>query len=292
MTPSANVRLPDVDFHLIRPYGSPASRADAFEELTSVLIREGIAGLVEWPDDTIFSRFGNPDGGREGKGALPNGDVWAWQAKYLFKFDTDEIAQVQASVVRALETEPVLKRYYVVLPYDLPAGDISGEKPRKSAYTKWTERKAAWEELAVARGMKVDFIYLGAHELVSELTRPKHAGRMRYWFNASVLSPDSLKQQLDDVVAKAGRRYSPSVHVEVEPVQALEGLGRTDGYVRTVQAALADVRKAQGDGWYAPNGDEAVFKDCIADCIFDFENKKDQVAVRVAELTARFPLYE
>ncbi len=35
-----------------------------------------------------------------------------------------------------------------------------------------------------------------------------------------------------------------------------------------------------------------VIADCIADCIFDFENKKDQVAVRVAELTARFPLYE
>ena len=35
-----------------------------------------------------------------------------------------------------------------------------------------------------------------------------------------------------------------------------------------------------------------VIADCIADCIFDFENKKDQVAARVAELTARFPLYE
>ena len=35
-----------------------------------------------------------------------------------------------------------------------------------------------------------------------------------------------------------------------------------------------------------------VIADCIADCIFDFENKKDQVAARVAELTARFTLYE
>ena len=35
-----------------------------------------------------------------------------------------------------------------------------------------------------------------------------------------------------------------------------------------------------------------VIADCIADCIFDFENKKDQVAARVAELTARVPLYE
>ena len=31
--------------------------------------------------------------------------------------------------------------------------------------------------------------------------------------------------------------------------------------------------------------------DCIADCIFDFEGKKDDIAARVASLTARFPLY-
>ena len=35
-----------------------------------------------------------------------------------------------------------------------------------------------------------------------------------------------------------------------------------------------------------------IIADCIADCIFDFENKKEEVAARVADLTARFPLYE
>ena len=35
-----------------------------------------------------------------------------------------------------------------------------------------------------------------------------------------------------------------------------------------------------------------IIADCIADCIFDFENKKDEVTARVAELVARFPLYE
>jgi hypothetical protein len=72
---------PDIDFHQIRPYGQPASRSSAFEELASILIEQG---AVEWPDGVRFARFGNPDGGREGKGVLPNGDVWAWQAKYLF----------------------------------------------------------------------------------------------------------------------------------------------------------------------------------------------------------------
>ena len=32
--------------------------------------------------------------------------------------------------------------------------------------------------------------------------------------------------------------------------------------------------------------------DCIADCIFDFAGKKDDIAKRVADLTAKFPLYE
>ena len=35
-----------------------------------------------------------------------------------------------------------------------------------------------------------------------------------------------------------------------------------------------------------------IIADCIADCIFDFAGKKDDVAARVAELTARVPLYE
>ena len=35
-----------------------------------------------------------------------------------------------------------------------------------------------------------------------------------------------------------------------------------------------------------------IIADCIADCIFDFDTKKEDVAARVADLTARFPLYE
>ena len=57
--------LPDINFARIRPYGQPASRAHAFEELASILIEQG---AVEWPAAVRFERFGNPDGGREGKG--------------------------------------------------------------------------------------------------------------------------------------------------------------------------------------------------------------------------------
>lgn len=35
-----------------------------------------------------------------------------------------------------------------------------------------------------------------------------------------------------------------------------------------------------------------IIADCIADCIFDFKNKKDDIAARVLALTKKFPLYE
>ncbi len=35
-----------------------------------------------------------------------------------------------------------------------------------------------------------------------------------------------------------------------------------------------------------------IIADCIADCIFDFENKKEEVKAKVLELTKNFPLYE
>lgn len=38
--------------------------------------------------------------------------------------------------------------------------------------------------------------------------------------------------------------------------------------------------------------DMAVIAECIANCVFDFEAKKEETATKVAQLTARYPLYE
>ena len=38
--------------------------------------------------------------------------------------------------------------------------------------------------------------------------------------------------------------------------------------------------------------DMKIIADCIADCIFDFDNKKEEVAERVKALTDKYPLYE
>ncbi|MFC5750868.1 hypothetical protein [Actinomadura rugatobispora] len=49
------------------------------------------------PHHATFTTFGNPDGGREGRGELPGGASWAWQAKYLFTLDNDAFKQIDKS---------------------------------------------------------------------------------------------------------------------------------------------------------------------------------------------------
>jgi len=191
---------PDIDFARIRPYGRPASRSSAFEELSSILIEQG---AIEWPDGTCFSRFGNPDGGREGRGLLPNGDVWGWQSKFLFSFDAAAAGQVNASFLRALDTEPNLTRYIVAFPIDLPAGDT---ETQESAFTRWTAKEAEWKAAAKEKGREVEITFVGAHELLTALTEPRHSGRARYWFAADVLTPEWQARRVEEAVAKVGPR--------------------------------------------------------------------------------------
>ncbi|WP_300019319.1 hypothetical protein [Pseudonocardia sp.] len=249
----------DIDWERIRPYGRPASRSNAFEELSSILIRNG---AVDWPTGARLQRFGNPDGGREGRGVLPNGEVWAWQAKYLFAFDASAAGQVDSSVKRVLETEPGLTRFYVTMPIDLPAGDTD---TRPSAQTRWDGKAVEWKALAAQRGMQVEFVLLGAHELVSALTMPRNEGRARYWFGADILTDQWQRRRLEESLRKAGRRYTPQVHVEVDTVQALHAVGRSTLYVERWRVALAGLREARRWGWRSPRSDE-VFDSALARC--------------------------
>jgi hypothetical protein len=249
----------DIDFVRIRPYGQPASRSNAFEELASTLIEQG---AVAWPEGVQFHRFANPDGGREGKGVLPNGDVWAWQAKYLFGFDAAAAGQVTSSIRRVVNLEPTLVRYFVSLPIDLPAGDT---ERRTSAFTRWSDKVSEWKTLALESGLVVDFEFVGAHRLVTALTESRHAGRARYWFGADLLTPEWQGRRLDEVVAKAGRRYSPRLHVEVETVHALDAVGRAESYVTRWQIELAALREARRWTWRAPDGKADVFEPALVD---------------------------
>ena len=248
-----------INFAHIRSHGNPASPANAFEELASILIRQ----RDDWPDGTQFSRFGNPDGGREGRGLLPGGDVWAWQAKYLFTFDASAASQIKQSLIRTLNAEPNLARYFVVLPIDLPAGDTSRSK---SAFTRWTEQVKEWRCLAESKGLAVEFDFIGAHEMTMALTEPQNSARVKYWFDANVLTLSEQQQRIDDVTAKLGRRYSPKLHVDIEAAKIIESVGRTPAYAEQWKQILAALRAARQWTWRAPEGNADIYQNALPTC--------------------------
>jgi hypothetical protein len=225
---------------------------------------------------------------------VPGGDVWAWQVKYIFAFDQSAVTQVTSSVNRALGQEPRLKRYFVVIPIDLPAGDTdgkSGGRKLTSAHTRWTEGVKTWEEAAREKGMDVDFVLVDAHQLLTTLTVPRHAGRARYWFGVNVLSPQWQQNRVEEAKDKAGPRYTPRVHVEVDAGRALDAIGRTGAYVHRWQQVLADLRATRRWPWRAPEQSAAAFDTALPRCV-EALNKADAALTQMitaAGSIAAFP---
>ncbi|GAA4989591.1 hypothetical protein GCM10023205_70950 [Yinghuangia aomiensis] len=274
------VGLPTIDFRGIRGHGPLGSKADGFEELVCQLMP---LLLGEPPQGTLVERFGNPDGGREGRWVLPSGDVWSWQAKYHFGLDDNEIGQISKSITTALDREPQLSRMLVVLPYDRPAGDRPGVK---SAHTKWSDAVMRWGVKAADRGMQVSFEYVGLHELMTALAAPENVGRVRYWFDRTVLTPDWCRLRVTQAISDAGPRYTPELHVELPAAQALEGLGRTACFVDELRECLAAVREtARRRYWASPKGHEDVFNPLIEGALAALGDLDGQLveAVRVSQ---------
>jgi hypothetical protein len=253
-------QLPEINWQQIRGKAPSGSRRDGFEELGNQLMIYG--GLVTWPAGTTFTTFGNPDGGREGRGELPGGATWGWQTKYLFTLDDDAFAQIDKSVRRVLTTEPTLERYYVLLPYNRPGGDTARTK---SAWTKWNEHVARWEALAAAAGRTVIFEYIGETQLNECLLQPSQVGRLRYWFDVDVFTPDRFREIAAQAEADADGRYSPELNIELPIAAVFDGLAHTSGFEHEIRTTLAALRKARGTyGLSIPDERRDLFEPAIA----------------------------
>ena len=161
-----------LDWNSIRPLNG--GRDKGFEELCAQLAR------AETPSGSTFVRKGTPDAGVECYAILSDGAEWGWQSKYVDGLGNSQWSQIDRSIRTALEKHPKLVRYFVCVPADRADARIDG---RKSAKERWDEHVAKWSKWASDRGMKVEFVYWGSHELIERLTRPVHIGRRRFWFD-------------------------------------------------------------------------------------------------------------
>ncbi|SET92128.1 hypothetical protein [Geodermatophilus poikilotrophus] len=228
--------LPQIDLARIRQHETSQQRA--WEELGYILVPD-IDGL---PLGTRLQRRATPDAGVEFScAAPPPGDgTWAWQAKYLFRLDADAFKQMTRSAEDALDANPTLTRYAFILPVDRTS--IARGKA-KGGMQRWHESVAAWEAAAAARGMTVEFVYIGHSDVVTALSQDQHAGAVRYFFDERLFTNEFFRHQVEREIVNLGGRYDPSVHVELDVADAIDALCRSPRWAERLAGLVRDVAK-------------------------------------------------
>ena len=135
-------------------------------------------------------------------------------------------------------------------------------KPEFKEYArKIVENAAAMADELTARGVKLVSGGTDNHLLLIDLSDEACTGK-------------ELEHNLDEVHITANKNTVPG---EKRSPFVTSGVRVGTPAVTTRGMGVAEMK---------------IIADCIADCVFDFAAKKDEVAAKVAELTARFPLYE
>ena len=223
----------NIDWRSIRPL--KGGREKGFEELCSQLARSEVRGTAR------FIQKGSPDAGVECYAIYKDATECAWQAKYFFTLGASQWAQIDRSVDVALRKHPRLRRYVVCLPMDLPDARVPG---KKSALAKWDTRVRRWTEQASRLEMNVEFERWGSSELLDRLAKPEHAGKARFWFDATVFDDAWFARRLEVATSTAGPRYTPEVHVDLPIADRFEAFGRTRGFF---DRTILPIRRLAGE---------------------------------------------
>lgn len=242
--------MQNLDFNNIRPLGSVN---DGFEEMVCQLAhRMNVTGGKR------FVRNGRPDGGVECYWELENGDLWMWQAKFFpSTLGASQFNQINDSVVTAFSLHKNIKRYYVVLPIDLPD---DGKAKTKSARKRYEEKVSQWQKLEGAE--ETEFIFWGKHELLNILSRKENEGLVYFWFNKDEFTEKDFENQNKRAIDSLGARYTPELNIELDISKPFDGLSRNERFVNRFKSSLIRIKKV----WQRirPDKDEgetAVYKD-------------------------------
>lgn len=209
----------------------------AFEELCCQLaaVEPPLAG-------SRFFRKGTPDAGVECFWQLPNGDEWAWQAKFfLSPPSARQWSEVDGSVKTALAKHPRLTKYIICFPSNLPD---PREKKQSSFCDKWNKRVDKWRKWTATKTMAVEFEYWDESAVALRLSREEHRGRHWFWFTEERLSLAWFHKCLEEAIANAGERYTPELNVELPISKYFDAVGRTLQFYDEATRLYGEMRKA------------------------------------------------
>jgi hypothetical protein len=231
--------MPQIDFRNIAP--RLGSQDGAFEELCCQVARH-----EAMPQGSEFVRIrgAGGDGGVECLWRKPDGTKSGWQAKYVFDFDRALVA-LSASLETALQVHPSLDHYVVCLPYDLTGQTNRAGKSQLEKFNEWKDAGIA-NALAAGRNLNVDL--KTPSSFLDRLTQidPSN-GKLRFWFDATILGPNWFADHLADVRAAARPRYTPELRIDTPTSLAFDALCDTPRWKAGVLDRLKKVKESLKD---------------------------------------------
>ncbi|WP_198516423.1 hypothetical protein [Herbaspirillum huttiense] len=207
-----------INFKNIR--STPTSQRDSFEAMSVQLFRK----CTNVPNNSSFIslRGDGGDGGVEAYFRTPAGTVIGVQAKYFFKLDAPELAQIADSLSTALSNHPALVEYHIYLPFDLTGRSGAGKRGKSQA-ERFEEWKDMVESAAAASGQSLRVVLLAAASIQIQLQEiDKYGGMRRYWFDETTISTHQIEQLLQQAIEFAGPRYTADLDIETHAHPVLD----------------------------------------------------------------------
>ncbi|MDY0235782.1 MAG: hypothetical protein RBR71_07115 [Gudongella sp.] len=261
-----------IDFSNIKEHDG--SRDKGFEELVCQLAH------LQIPENAMQFIRKEGDGGDAGVECywkLDDDSEHAWQAKYfLSALTTSQWSQITHSVKTAIDKHPKLSKYYVCVPRDLTdSRKESNGKPVTSAFDKWEVLKKEWNNYAAEKGMKVDFIYWGKHEICHMLQtdHPSYSGKVLYWFTSPSLTTEKLITIASRSKESLGDRFTPEYHVDLPIAEEFHGLGKTIEWFNTLDEKYQELNGVVSKISSLLSNEKEADYSAIVSCLHDLEQK-------------------
>lgn len=260
----------NLDWSDLRTWDGSQNRA--FE-----LLCDQLAAAEAVPAGSTFVAKAAPDAGVECYWCLPNGDEWAWQAKFFRDPPGDaQWKQMDESVEVALRKHPRLTRHTFCLPRDREDPRIASQE---WFMDRWNARVDRWRQLAEEQGTDVEFLYWGEFEILDRLSHDTHAGRLYFWFNRECLHQQWFEDRIQTVKANAGPRYSPELNVELPISKVFDGLGRSLDFV---PQNLKTVCRQLSTAW--KNADRPVCRESVEPSFFTLQKSVQEIIALIDKI--------
>lgn len=188
------------------------SHQDAFEELCCQLFETWGRHHEHYDNGWKYRniRGAGGDGGIEAYWHdAVNGNWVGLQAKWFpTSMTSTQYNELGRSIKSAMNMRPTMKRYVVCIPHNLTSmKNVRGGKTTDGEEGSWNE---------FVEKVEVDYPDLlielwDENEIFNQIQWGENEGRYRFWFDHSLINPETLEASLEETIEALGDRYIPEL---------------------------------------------------------------------------------